>query len=150
MWRETYVGFSKTCWFVSNVRTDRVVISEARGIKLRKLANNVTGTVRRASLFVDVMKTILRLMMALEKKNNENVAASPIVDIEKDIICTDFVTGMSVLSFHRYVLVGKELLRYESVLTLVKCMESVDAWSKRFGFSNLDDTGLYTTTTYEL
>lgn len=41
------------------LRDDSVVIDEAKGIQLSKLANRITGILRRFSSFVDLLKTIL-------------------------------------------------------------------------------------------
>lgn len=64
----------------------RVAISEAVEIKLSKLSNNVTEIVFLDSTFVDLMKTILNFLIALETLQREKFVATHILDILKDMM----------------------------------------------------------------
>lgn len=49
-------------------REDTVTISDIESIKLRQLSNKVSGTVRRNSTVVDLIKTILYFATTFEKE----------------------------------------------------------------------------------
>lgn len=64
----------------------------------------------------DLIKTILCLAIAFEKKYIEKFVTIRIVDILKVIVGLDFLTGMGIQSYYRYIRVTKMVLRLESVL----------------------------------
>lgn len=78
------------------VQEIKVTISEAGVIKLSRLANKLTGNFRRDSTFADVMKTILKFAISFEKEYNKRFVLSPTMDITKDMMYSDFPTGMRV------------------------------------------------------
>lgn len=72
-----------------------MVISEAERMKLSKLAKKETGILCRYLMLLDVMKLILYFAIAFEKKYNEKSNATCTVHITKDMVGSDFLTGIS-------------------------------------------------------
>lgn len=58
---------------------------------------------------------------------HEKFVAARFVDSFKDMISSDFPTGMSAEPYHRHVLVAKMILSLESVLTLMESLNGDDA-----------------------
>lgn len=81
-------------------REERVAISEAGGINLRKLSRKVTGIVCLYSTFGDLMMTVLNFSIAFQKKDNQKLVLIRIVDIVKDMMGSHFLTEMSARSYH--------------------------------------------------
>lgn len=100
------------------VREDRVPIKEAKEIKLAKVANNVDGTVRRDSTFVNLMKKTLNFSISFETEHNKKFVATHIVDIVKDIMRSEFLTVMSAQSYFQYLRFAEMFFRHGSVLIL--------------------------------
>lgn len=124
------------------VREDRMALSEAEGINLRKLANKKTGIVRRDSTLVDLLKTILKFAVTFEKDYNKIFVATRIVDIVKGMIDSAFPTGTSVQSYYIYMRVAKITLRHVRVLPWVKTLNTDDPGSNSIGISYSDDIRL--------
>lgn len=129
---------------------DRLAISKANGIGLIKSSNKFTGFSRRDCTLSDLLKMILNLAIALEKNYSKTFVATVIVDIVKDMISYEFVTGLSAQCRYRYIPVAKMMSRHESVLPPVKSLNADDVRSKILVVSYLDEAGLYTSATEEL
>lgn len=82
------------------LREDRLDISEAEGIKLSKLANKMTDIVCRELTFVDLVKKLLTFATRFEKGYDEKFVATGIVDIVKDMICSDFLVRENAQSYY--------------------------------------------------
>lgn len=81
------------------VQNDTVTISESEATKLSNLVSKVTGTVCPTSNFVDLTKTSLNFAIAFEKDYHEKFVTTRIVGIVKDMVYSDFLTGMSAQSY---------------------------------------------------
>lgn len=129
------------------IRRERVANSEVEGIKLSKLASKVTCIVRRYSTFVHFMKTILNFSTALDKVYNGKFVKVRIVNVTKNVICFEFLTGMNALSDYRDSCIAKMVLTNESALSLVEGPNADDARSESLRVSHSKDIELYRATT---
>lgn len=127
-----------------------VAIGKAERIRVRKLASKVTRIVHHDSKFVNFMKTILNITIAFEKEYSEKLVATGIVAIVKEMMASDFLTGMGAQSYYRFNRVFKMMMRHKVVLPLAESLNSDDDRSKSLSISHLDDIGLYTATTEKL
>lgn len=81
------------------VREDTAEISDDEGIKLGRLANKVTGNMRRDHASMFLIKPVLTLTISFEEENKENFVAAGIVDIVKYMMRSDFLAGRSAQSY---------------------------------------------------
>lgn len=81
------------------VREVTMAIRKAKEIKLSRVVNKVTKFVCRDSLFVDLMKTVLDFAILFKEKYNEKLVAARIMEMRKDIIDFDILTGRSILTY---------------------------------------------------
>lgn len=96
--------------------------------------------------FLKLMKAILNFAIAFEKEYNEKLVTSRILSIVKDMLDSDFLTGISIQSYYRYIRVAATILMHESVLSLVEGLNGDGGWSKRLRIFQLDDVGLHMAT----
>lgn len=82
------------------VQKDNVAVGEAEKIKLKKLANKGTKMVCGDSIFVDFMKTILKVTVAVGNNYNTKFASCYTINIIKDMMCSAFLIGMSTQSYY--------------------------------------------------
>lgn len=73
-----------------------MALSNSDGINLSMLAYKVTGILRPDSTFVDLIKMIVILAIALEKEYNERFLATLTVNIAKSVIGSALLTAISV------------------------------------------------------
>lgn len=73
------------------------------------------------------MKTIIKFEIAIYKEYNGEFVTTSISDIMKDMIGSDFLTGMSNLFYYWYIRTSNMILRYESVLALMAIQNGADA-----------------------
>lgn len=73
-----------------------VAICKAEGVRLSKLANKVYGIRRRVYVFVDIMNKILNFSIALKKNYNQRLFVTRVVDIVKDMMGSDSLTGIDI------------------------------------------------------
>lgn len=99
---------------------------------------------------MDLTKTNLNLAIVYEKEYNHTVVATCIVEIWKDLMGSNFLTGISAQSYYGYVRTAMMILRYFSIIGLVESLIPDDTRSERLRMSHLNDIGLYTATTEEL
>lgn len=87
-----------------------MAINEAWDITMSKFANKVTVTLQRTFRFSDLMKTALSFDIVSEKRYDEELVASCIADIVKDMMRYAFLTGIRT-GFHcRYIPKSKIML----------------------------------------
>lgn len=96
-----------------------------------------------SAIFLDFIEIILNVTSASEKEYKETFVATPIVDIVKDIISSEFLAVTIAQSHYRYTRVVKMILRHESVVPLVINENSDNPLLKNLGISEFDDTWLY-------
>lgn len=132
------------------VHKDGVLISKCGGINVKKLANKMTGIVCRDFTFVDLLKTMLNSAIAFNKEYNQKLVTICIVDNVKDMMRSDFCTGMRVQSYYRFIRASQMMLMDQNVLALVESLHTDAPESQSLEFFCLDDIGLYTRTVEEL
>lgn len=86
-------------------------------------------------MFGDFMKTILKFAIAFEKKHKEIFVATHIEHIVKDMMGSDYLTGMSARSYYGHIRVAKIMLTNKSDLALVESLNGANAGSKFLGIS---------------
>lgn len=74
-------------------------IGGAKEARVSRPANGVTRILRFDSTFVYLIKTILNFPIALEKNSNEKFVATRIMYSLKDMMCSNFLRGMSAQRF---------------------------------------------------
>lgn len=84
----------------------------------------------RDSLFVGVKKTVLNFSITLESEYNETFVSARIVNILKDMMLSDLLTGMSTLSYYQNIQISMMLIKQEGVLACVESLNSQDAGSQ--------------------
>lgn len=124
--------------------------SKVDGINLSKLENKLTGIVYRDSKLLDFIEPILNFAITSKQKYHLKLAATRNMDVVKDMISSDFLTGMSSQPYYRYIRVSTMMMRRESIFSLPESCNANDAGSKRLGNSHLDDKARYTVTREEL
>lgn len=77
-----------------------MTIIDAKGIKLGKLTNNISEIVHRGSTFVGLIMTIVNFSIAIEEEYNKKFVATRSVYILKNLIGSDFLTGLRVWSYY--------------------------------------------------
>lgn len=108
---------------------DREAICEAEGMKLFKLTKQVAGTLRHASVYMDLMKTVRHFASAFKNDCNQDLFAIRITDIVRDMMGSDVLAGMSSQRYHRYTRVAREMLSHESTPARVESGDGYDAGS---------------------
>lgn len=86
------------------------------------------------------MKAILTFPIPFEKECNEKLVSPRIVDIVKDVISSDFLTGISAQTFYQYISVIRMMLKHKGVLAKEESLNSDDPGSKSRSISHFGPT----------
>lgn len=117
---------------------------------LSRLANKVSGTRRYNPTFLGLMDTILNFAITFYKDCSESFVATRIMDIAKDIMRSDLLTGVSAQIYRRKIHVSSIILKQNGSFALVKSLNGENSGRKPPDISCFVDLGLCTATTYEL
>lgn len=60
------------------------------------------------------------------------------MDLVKDMMRSDILTGLSAHSYYRYIGISEMILRHERALPLMKSLNAEDAGSKSLEIAHLD------------
>lgn len=77
---------------------------------MSKIGNTLTGILRHDSNFVDLMRTIMKLVISFQKADSKNFVATRVADNVRDMVRADFLTRMRSESYYRIILVAEMLL----------------------------------------
>lgn len=101
-------------------------------------------------IIVDIVKTILQFSIPFKKICSKKFVSARTVDIVRDIMGSECLTGMLSWSYYRYIWVFKIILRYESVPSQVESLNSDDTGLKRLEIFHVAVILFYMATTKEL
>lgn len=99
------------------VRGHTDAISKAEEIKLSKVLNELTKIVHRYCMFVDFMKRNLNFAISFEKTYMEKFVASRTLNVKKDVMVSDLLTGMNSKPCYKYIYVAKVILKQDAIIS---------------------------------
>lgn len=76
-------------------------IRETEGIRLSKPAIKENGIARRDSRFLYLVDTIPKFTISFEKENNKMLVVARAADVVRDVMGSDFLTGMCDRSYYQ-------------------------------------------------
>lgn len=118
--------------------------------KAEQACEKMIGIVHYDSTFVYFREKILTFRFALRKQYKRKLVATRILDNEKKMRDSDFLTGMSVQFYYHYIRVFPTMLYDEDAPALLRIVNGDNVGSKSPGTSHLHDRGFQTANTYEL
>lgn len=103
-----------------------------------RLATKMTSIVHGLCKFGDQMKKVLDFAVRFENMYREKSAAVYILDIVKNVISSESLTGMSGLICYRYIAVAEAMLKKDIALVLLKSLHRARGGSKSLSTSHVE------------